>query len=160
MASPAGDLHAFADACGLHALLWADQPRDHLPITRHAVRDPDQPTLQELARQLTEYFAGKRTVFDLELCATGTPFQTAVWNELQAIPYGSTRTYAQLAAAIGKPNAVRAVGAANGKNPLSIVVPCHRVVGSNGRLTGFAGGLSAKQTLLDLECKQPQLPLI
>ena len=102
-------------------------------------------------KQLTEYFAGERCEFDLELQPNGTPFQLAVLDELRRIPYGATRSYADIAEALGKPNATRAVGAANGRNPLPIVIPCHRVVGKNGDLTGFGGGLPTKRFLLDLE---------
>ena len=103
------------------------------------------------ADQLTGYFAGKRRHFELPLAARGTPFQQSVWDALADIPYGELRTYRDIARAIGNPAAVRAVGAANGRNPLPIVVPCHRVIGSNGTLTGFAGGLEAKRFLLQLE---------
>ena len=101
--------------------------------------------------QLEQYFAGKRKTFDLELAPRGTPFQLAVWNELLQIEYGDTITYAELARRIGKPNAVRAVGAANGANPIPLIVPCHRVIGSNGTLTGYGGGIERKQWLLALE---------
>jgi methylated-DNA-[protein]-cysteine S-methyltransferase len=102
-------------------------------------------------RQLREYFEGKRTGFDLALHPKGTPFQQAVWKALQKIPYGQTRSYGDIARAVGRPNAVRAVGLANGRNPLPIVVPCHRVIGANGKLVGYGGGLPAKQALLDRE---------
>ena len=107
-------------------------------------------------RQLEEYFAGRRRQFDLALDPSGTPFQREVLAELKRIPYGETRTYADIAQAVGRPRAVRAVGAANGRNPLPIVIPCHRVVGSDGSLTGFGGGLDAKRYLLRLEgCSIP-----
>jgi len=106
---------------------------------------------EEIAEQLAEYFAGKRRTFTLRTQAAGTDFQRRIWHTLSTIPYGETWTYTQLAAAVGRPDAVRAAGAANGKNPISIVVPCHRVVGSNGSLTGYAGGLARKRFLLDLE---------
>lgn len=110
------------------------------------------PLLRQAAHQLAEYFAGKRTVFDLPLEPLyGTPFQKRVWQALQEIPYGETRTYAQIAAMVHNPKGCRAVGMANHKNPLGIVVPCHRVIGANGSLTGYAGGLDKKQYLLDLE---------
>ncbi len=112
--------------------------------------------LASCADQLTEYFAGERDSFDLPLAATGTDFQRAVWAALADIPYGELRSYRDIAEAIGKPTAVRAVGAANGRNPLPIVVPCHRVIGSDGSLTGFAGGLEAKTCLLRLEGALPQ----
>lgn len=107
--------------------------------------------LNRAAQQLDEYFSGKRYQFDLLLYTQGTPFQQNVWNALKEIPYGQTCTYAQLAARLGNPNAYRAVGMANNKNPWAIVVPCHRVIGADGTLTGYAGGLTLKQTLLDLE---------
>ena len=104
-----------------------------------------------MRRQLEEYFAGERSSFDLPVAPAGTPFQQGVWAELQRIGYGTTITYAELAARIGRPTAIRAAGAANGANPVSIVIPCHRVIGSNGTLTGYGGGLEAKRFLLDLE---------
>lgn len=109
------------------------------------------PPFAEARRQLAAYFAGRRTAFDLPLAPEGTPFQLAVWGALREIPYGKTISYADLARRLGRPEAVRAVGAANGRNPLAIVVPCHRVIGSDGRLTGYGGGLAAKQRLLALE---------
>jgi methylated-DNA-[protein]-cysteine S-methyltransferase len=105
----------------------------------------------EAMKQLREYFAGKRADFDLALEPAGTPFQLRVWRELSGIPYGQTISYGELAKRVGNPNASRAVGAANGKNPLPIVVPCHRVIGANGKLTGFGGGLPTKEALLALE---------
>lgn len=112
-----------------------------------------------LRRQLEEYFAGRRRRFDLDLAPAGTPFQRRVWEELTRIPYGETRSYAEVARSLGRPTATRAVGAANGANPVPIVIPCHRVVGTDGSLTGFGGGLEAKQTLLALEGGQGTLPL-
>lgn len=105
----------------------------------------------EATRQLDDYFAGKRRSFDLPLAPSGTPFQREVLAALQEIPYGQTRSYADVAKAVGRPKATRAVGAANGRNPLPIVIPCHRAIGSDGSLTGFGGGLSTKRFLLDLE---------
>ena len=116
-----------------------------------ATRAPLDGILAEAARQLAAYFTGALRRFDLPLAPRGTPFQLAVWQALQAIPYGETRSYAALARAIGRPAAVRAVGAANGQNPLPLVIPCHRVIGSNGALVGFGGGLATKRWLLDLE---------
>jgi len=113
----------------------------------------------DLRRALDEYFAGRRTTFDLPLDPRGTDFQRSVWRALVEIPFGETTTYGVLARRIGKPDAVRAVGAANGANPLPIVVPCHRVIGSNGSLTGFGGGLPVKRWLLDHEAGQCPLPL-
>ena len=114
-----------------------------------------QPVLIEAARQLSEYFAGHRKVFDLPLAPGGTAFQQSVWKALAAIPFGDLRSYRDIAEEIGKPKAVRAVGAANGRNPIPIVVPCHRVIGSDGSLTGFAGGLDMKRALLALEGSLP-----
>jgi methylated-DNA-[protein]-cysteine S-methyltransferase len=107
--------------------------------------------LDEASRQLAAWFAGERTQFNLPLRPRGTPFQLAVWEALREIPYGETRSYAQIAAALGAPQAVRAVGAANGANPVAIVVPCHRVIGASGKLVGYGGGLELKKSLLDLE---------
>lgn len=116
-----------------------------------AIAKPNDSALEDCATQLTEYFAGTRRHFDLPLGAAGTEFQHRVWRALGEIPYGEVRSYRDIAIAIGKEKAVRAVGAANGRNPLPIVVPCHRVIGSDGSLTGFAGGLAAKTLLLTLE---------
>ncbi len=114
--------------------------------------------LELAVAQLLEYFAGRRRQFELPLAAAGTAFQRQVWGALAAIPWGELRSYADIARAIERPRAVRAVGAANGRNPLPIVVPCHRVVGSNGSLTGFAGGLGIKRQLLELEGSLGELP--
>ena len=116
--------------------------------------------LLETERQLREYFEGRRKVFDLKLDFSGTEFQQKVWSALLTIPYGETRSYAQIAKQIGRPDAVRAVGAANGRNPISLIVPCHRVIGSDGSLTGYAGGLPAKRALLELESGARQETLI
>jgi methylated-DNA-[protein]-cysteine S-methyltransferase len=111
----------------------------------------DDPAFAGVARELDEYFGGSRLAFDLDLSPAGTPFQLVVWEELRRIPYGGTTTYGELARRLGRPTAARAVGAAVGRNPISIIVPCHRVVGSDGALTGFAGGLDRKRALLALE---------
>lgn len=116
-----------------------------------AVSPPPTPLLQRAAQQLTEYFAAQRRTFDLPLRPQGTAFQQAAWSALCAIPYGQTRTYAQQAAAIGRPKACRAVGMANHCNPLPLLIPCHRVIGAKGKLTGYAGGLAIKRFLLELE---------
>src|SRR5262245_35626242 len=126
---------------------------------RHAVSvDPawaeDGPLFDDAVRQLGEYFAGERKTFSLTLIPEGTEFQRAVWSELQNIPYGETISYKELAERIGKPKAVRAVGAANGANPIPIIIPCHRVIGNDGSLTGFGGGLPLKKRLLELESRQ------
>ncbi|HEY8022769.1 MAG TPA: methylated-DNA--[protein]-cysteine S-methyltransferase [Thermoanaerobaculia bacterium] len=120
------------------------------------VREPGRcPTLAIVAAQLAEYFAGRRRDFDLELDPPGTPFQRQVWGELARIPYGATVSYGELARRVGRPNASRAVGAANGANPIPIVLPCHRVIGSDGSLTGYGGGLPIKRALLSLEGALP-----
>jgi methylated-DNA-[protein]-cysteine S-methyltransferase len=126
-------------------------PSDRGAPARDAVAEARDPVLAEACRQLSEYFDGKRTAFDLPLRPPGTPFQQAVWEALRAIPAGETRSYADIARAVGRPSAVRAVGAANGANPIAIVVPCHRVIGSSGALTGYAGGLPLKKWLLAFE---------
>ncbi len=148
--SPVGRLTLIADEAALLAVLWENDPPTRVPLGER-VEAPGHPVLQEAERQLAEYFGGQRQAFTLKLHPRGTPFQTRVWQALLTIPHGETRSYAQIARAIGKPNAVRAVGTAIGRNPLSILTPCHRVVGSNGKLTGFAGGLGAKAFLLELE---------
>ncbi|CAE6951311.1 methylated-DNA--[protein]-cysteine S-methyltransferase [Vibrio sp. B1FLJ16] len=118
-------------------------------------RDEHHPILTQAVAQLEEYFSGLRNEFDLPLAAAGTDFQNQVWHALTNIPYGETWSYQDLANAIGNPKAVRAVGMANGKNPISVVVPCHRVIGKSGKLTGYAGGVERKQRLLALEQGQP-----
>jgi methylated-DNA-[protein]-cysteine S-methyltransferase len=122
-----------------------------------ATEDKNHPVLLETERQLNDYFDGKRKAFSLELDPQGTEFQKKVWAALLTIPFGETRSYTQIAKQIKSPKAVRAVGAANGKNPISIVTPCHRVIGANGKLTGFAGGLENKARLLALESRQASL---
>lgn len=148
--SPVGRLTLAASDRGLAAILW-ESDRPHRVPLRLDGEDAQHPVLVEAGRQLQEYFAGTRRVFALPLDVTGTEFQRAVWTALRTIPFGETRSYAQIARQIGRPTAVRAVGAANGRNPVSIVTPCHRVIGSSGSLTGFAGGLEVKARLLALE---------
>ena len=145
-----GELKLVAKGSRLAAILWENDRPNRVrlgPMTEA----PDNPVLLKTARQLEEYFAGTRNCFELELDFVGTDFQKQVWAALLTIPFGETRTYSQIAQQIGKPTAVRAVGAANGRNPISIVAPCHRVIGASGKLTGFAGGLEAKERLLRLE---------
>jgi methylated-DNA-[protein]-cysteine S-methyltransferase len=150
MQSPVGQLTLVATGEGLAAILWENDPpgRVRLPLD---TEDTQHPVLVETERQLQEYFAGRRRTFTMKLDPSGTPFQRSVWNALLTIPFGETRSYAEIAKQIGRPTAMRAVGAANGRNPLSIVAPCHRVLGSSGALTGFAGGLDVKAQLLSLE---------
>ncbi|WP_260293133.1 methylated-DNA--[protein]-cysteine S-methyltransferase [Sedimenticola hydrogenitrophicus] len=152
--SPIGPLLLAGDEHGLELIGFpegkgriepgADWRRDALPFAT-------------VRAQLAEYFAGDRSTFDLPLRPHGTPFQLAVLNALRSIPYGETRSYADIAQQLGRPKAMRAVGAANGRNPLPIVIPCHRVIGADGSLTGFGGGVRVKQYLLDLEQDKPGL---
>ena len=150
MPSPVGALTLVASDAGLTAILWEnDRPgRVKLGAMEEA---PDHPVLAEAERQIQDYFAGERTSFSVPLDFRGTDFQKSVWAALLTIPFGETRSYGEIARQIGRPGASRAVGAANGRNPLSIVAPCHRVIGTNGALTGFAGGLAAKEALLGME---------
>ena len=147
--TPIGELLLAGDGDHLTAV--------HLPTHRTGAapqpgwRPADDAVLHAAADQLRAYFAGELREFDLPLAAVGTPFQQVVWSALREIPYGGTSTYGQIAARIGQPTASRAVGTANGRNPIAIVVPCHRVIGADGTLTGYAGGLAAKQRLLALE---------
>lgn len=150
MDSPVGRLTLVATDDGLAGVLWPNERRGRVRLEIET-NDDRHPVLVEAERQLSEYFGGRRTQFALRLDVSGTPFQRRVWDALLTIPYGETRSYAQIAHQIGNAAAVRAVGAANGRNPVSIVAPCHRVIGSTGKLTGFAGGLDAKARLLALE---------
>ncbi|MEO6213412.1 MAG: methylated-DNA--[protein]-cysteine S-methyltransferase [Vicinamibacterales bacterium] len=150
MESPVGRLTLVGTNDGLAAILWE---KDRAARVRLNVlsEDDEHPVLVETERQLKEYFAGARTQFALKLEVSGTAFQRKVWSALLTIPFGETRSYEEIARQIGHPGAARAVGAANGRNPVSIVAPCHRVIGSTGKLTGFAGGLEAKAQLLAME---------
>lgn len=135
--SPVGELTLVADAHGLAAILWENDRPDRVrlgPLTE----DDTHPVLVETERQLGEYFAGKRRAFDVPLSFSGSDFQKRVWHALLAIPFGETRSYGEIAQQLGNPAASRAVGAANGRNPISIIAPCHRVVGSTGKLTGLS----------------------
>lgn len=155
MPSPVGELKLVASEKGLAAVLWKNDHPGRVPLA-HATETTDHPLLLEVEQQLNRYFVGGLQTFTLELDFSGTEFQKKVWSALLTIPFGQTRSYGQIAKHIGHPKAVRAVGAANGKNPISIIAPCHRVIGSNGKLTGFAGGLEAKARLLALEAKASQ----
>ena len=150
MDSPVGRLRLVGTGDDLVAILW-EHERPHRVRLQIAAEDTAHPVLVEAERQLRQYFAGERKQFALKLKPAGTNFQRKVWNALLTIPFGETRSYGQIARQIGSPDAVRAVGAANGRNPVSIMTPCHRVVGATGKLTGFAGGLEAKAYLLALE---------
>jgi methylated-DNA-[protein]-cysteine S-methyltransferase len=154
--SPLGDLLVAGDETGLTAL--------YLPTGRHATHRPgswtrDDAAFSDVRAQLGEYFAGERREFDLTLHPSGTPFQHRVWQALRQIPYGETSSYGRTASAICAPTAARAVGLANGQNPISIIVPCHRVIGANGSLTGYGGGLDAKRWLLAHEQAHSGAPL-
>ena len=151
--SPTGKLKLVAREDALAGVLW-EVERAHRVNLQPMVENSTHPVLLKAATQLTEYFAGQRRQFDLPLTFQGTEFQRLVWSALLTIPFGETRSYGAIAQQIGAPKAVRAVGAANGRNPISIITPCHRVIGASGRLTGFAGGLQAKHTLLALEARQ------
>ncbi len=149
--SPLGDLTLIASDAGLRAILWPDDKPGRVPFPEDLVEDGSNPYIRKASEQLDEFFAGSRRTFDVPLDLVGTDFQISVWRALQQIPFGETTSYGDMAEGLGKPTAARAVGAAVGRNPLSIVIPCHRVVGKDGSLTGFAGGLDAKVSLLDLE---------
>lgn len=148
--SPVGELKLVASGKGLVAVLWQNDNPNRVRLGK-LVKQDSHPVLIEAERQLREYFKGERKSFSLALDLRGTSFQRNVWEALLAIPFGQTRSYSDLAKKLGNPQATRAVGAANGRNPISIIVPCHRVIGSNGKLTGFAGGLEVKARLLELE---------
>ncbi|WP_456295081.1 methylated-DNA--[protein]-cysteine S-methyltransferase [Vibrio sp. AK197] len=148
MPSVLGDITLQANHQGLLGAWFEVHTTQPEQLGKH---DPEHTVLREARRQLEQYFLGQRRVFELPLAAKGTPFQQQVWQALTTIPYGHVWSYQQLAQAIGNPKAVRAVGLANGKNPLSVIVPCHRVIGKNGKLTGYAGGVDRKQQLLRLE---------
>lgn len=146
--SPIGPLLLTGDTSALTGLYLAEHVRIATPLGTR-----DDAAFTEPVRQLTEYFAGDRQSFELPIAPTGTPFQLRVWQLLRGIGYGERRSYGELAAELGNPNAARAVGLANGRNPISIIVPCHRVIGRSGALTGYAGGITNKQWLLDFETR-------
>ncbi len=150
MKSPVGKLKLIAGPKGLAAILWEGDRIDRVRVKAEN-EDLDHPALLAAESQLKEYFSGQRKSFSIKLDLQGTDFQKQVWNELLEIPFGKTSSYGELAKKIKKPKACRAVGAANGRNPVSIIVPCHRVIGSTGKLTGFAGGVDIKLQLLKLE---------
>lgn len=150
MASPVGQLKLVANNTALVAVLWENENPKRVRLAE-LVEQQDHPILLQTQQQLMQYFAGTRQEFDLPLDFEGTNFQKQVWQALLNIPFGETRSYKDIAEQLGNPKAVRAVGAANGKNPISIIAPCHRVIGSSGKLVGFAGGLENKDVLLKLE---------
>ena len=150
MDSPVGALKLVAHDHALVAVMWDNEDHKRVRLAE-LIEDHQHPMLLRVKKQLEQYFAGQRQQFDLPLDFQGTDFQQQVWQALLTIPYGETRSYKDIAVQIGNEKAVRAVGAANGRNPISIIAPCHRVIGSSGALVGFAGGLDKKQILLSLE---------
>jgi len=147
-------IHHYQSPVGILEIKTDDRAVTNLDMLKNAPaiwQTATDPLIVETCKQLDEYFSGKRKAFDLPLSPKGTPFQQAVWKQLQAIPYGKTISYSQEAKAINRPKACRAVGSANGKNPIAIIIPCHRVIGANGGLGGYAGGLDIKIQLLNLE---------
>jgi methylated-DNA-[protein]-cysteine S-methyltransferase len=153
MDSPVGNLKLIATDQGLAAILWENDNPRRVPLSPLSANKKHL-ILQETEKELSEYFAGQRNNFSVKLNPQGTDFQNKVWQALLTIPFGETRSYGQIATQIGHVKAMRAVGAANGRNPISIIVPCHRVIGASGQLTGFAGGLGIKEYLLSLEGNQ------
>ncbi len=154
--SPIGRLRLVATDQGLSHLLFDQQVGEDMDSDGDPAEADDHPVLAAATTQLAEYFAGRRQEFDIPLDLTGTEFQRAAWSALANVPFGETRSYRQQAEAIGRPKAVRAIGAANGQNPVPIVLPCHRIVGSDGSLTGYGGGLPIKEYLLNHEQAQSQ----
>lgn len=154
--SPIGELLLLGDGNTLHGLFMQGGRR---PMRVAADWQRDAAPFADVTAQLREYFAGERTAFDVPLQLDGTPFERTVWSALQEIPYGETASYGEIARRVGQPTAARAVGLANGRNPISVIVPCHRVIGANGSLTGYGGGLERKRTLLELEQPSVQLAL-
>ncbi len=152
MKSPVGDITLIADNVSLREIYWPNQKPDRVKFPNLENKDGGR-VLKLAVKQLESYFSGKRKEFNLPLKPVGTEFQKEVWEALRSISYGETVSYGDIARRIGRPKAVRAVGAAIGKNPLSIMIPCHRVIGASGKLTGFAGGLSTKEFLLNLESR-------
>jgi len=153
MSSPVGTLTLITSAAGLHAIFWDTdcESLDYQKMIGGIIKSKHDKIIVQTKRQLTEYFQGKRKFFDVPLAPHGTDFQMKAWQQLLKIPYGSTISYAEQAEKIGNKNKARAVGMANGSNPISIIIPCHRVIGSNGHLVGFGGGLDKKAYLLALE---------
>lgn len=150
IASPVGALTLVSSSVGLVAVLWADDRPGRVPLGA-APNDESNEHIESAETQLADYFAGRLRRFEMSLDLRGTDFQRAVWAELALIPFGATRTYGDIAAILAKPTASRAVGAAVGRNPISIIIPCHRIIGAGGALTGFAGGIEVKRRLLALE---------
>lgn len=155
---PIGVLTLVASDAGLTHVLFDGQGPADVGLPEDLPEADDDPVLERAAAELGEYFAGGRRAFDVPLDLRGTEFQVAAWRALADVPYGETRSYSEQAEAIGRPGAFRAVGAANGRNPVPVILPCHRIVGADGSLTGFGGGLATKRHLLDHEQAQQGLP--
>jgi methylated-DNA-[protein]-cysteine S-methyltransferase len=155
MRSPVRRLKLVASDRGVVAILWRADERTGRVSLPPAEKQDRHPLLVVAVGQMSVYFVGRRKIFSMKLDLRGTPFQKKVWRALLKIPFGETRTYGEIARQLGRPNAARAVGAANGKNPISIIAPCHRLVGSTGKLHGFAGGMKAKADLLEFERASP-----
>lgn len=154
--SPIGELAVLVSDRGVHAIFLPDEcAQEKNPDWPELNRSEDHPVFKRAAEELQEYFCGARKTFDLPLVLNGTPFQNSAWNQLRAIPYGQTLSYEEQAIRLGGREKVRAVGQANGRNPIPILIPCHRVIGKDGTLTGFGGGLAIKAFLLDLESRCP-----
>lgn len=153
--SPIGELLLLGDEQALHGLYMQDGRR---PTRIAPSWEPSAEPFAAVRGQLGEYFDGRRTTFDVPLVMDGSPFERRVWHALQEIPYGETVSYGEIAQRVGQPSAARAVGLANGRNPIAVIVPCHRVIGANGTLTGYGGGLERKRLLLELENGQSRLP--
>ncbi len=156
MDSQFGELMLVATDHGLRALAWPDETADRLSLPDDMIPCPDHPILVKARLQLEEYLDGRRTEFDITFDLRGTEFQKATWLALASIPYGETTSYGRQAARVGRPSAVRAIGAANGRNPISIILPCHRVIGAGGALTGYGGGIETKRQLLAFELEVSQ----
>jgi len=154
--SPYGRMLLVASDRGLAGIYFEGQKYD-VPVQPEWRRDTHHSVLRQTRRELTEYFAGERKRFDIALAAEGTPFRQSVWNAISTVEFGTTITYGELARRAGVPGSARAAGAATGRNPLTIVVPCHRIIGADGALTGYAGGLDRKRALLALESGTPDL---
>ena len=148
--SPMGKMLIVAADEGLRGLYFIDQ-KYYREVENDWTRAPRHPVVRQTAREMQEYFAGKRTEFDVPLAAEGTPFQASIWKAISSVKYGDSITYSELARRAGHPDAIRAAGTATGRNPITIIVPCHRIVGSDGSLTGYAGGLDRKRALQELE---------
>ena len=159
IASPLGEMLLVATGDGLSGIYF-DAQRYFPGVAADWRANTDHAVLRAAQTQLAEYFAGERAVFDLPLAPAGTPFQRSVWTAIRTVPAGSTIAYRELAARTGRPQSIRAAGAATGRNPLTIVIPCHRIIGSDGTLTGYAGGLGRKRALLALEAKYAEQPLL